>query len=89
MMALEHIVVLQHLRGKLIHVSLVTDGHADKGRYVLANLLAINDSLISLDDPTYLQLLHPLHHGRRRKLYLLSYISEARSSAILKNRKYF
>ena len=50
-MALEHIVVLQHLRGKLIHVSLVTDGHADKGRYVLADLLAINDSLISLDDP--------------------------------------
>jgi hypothetical protein len=89
MMALEHVVVLQHLRGELIHVSLVADGHTDKSRYVLADFLAVNDSLISLDDSTNLQLLYPFHHSRRRKLYLLSYVREARSTAILQNRKYF
>ena len=89
MMALEHVVVLQHLRGKLIHVPLVTDGDTDKSRYVLPYFLAINNSLISSDDSTHLQLLHPLHHSWRRKFYLLSYISEARSSAILQDRDYF
>src|SRR5262245_45809544 len=75
MMALEHVVVLQHLRGKLVHVPLVADGNTDKSRYVLADFLAINDSLITPDDSTHLQLLHTLHHGWRRKLYLLSYVS--------------
>jgi hypothetical protein len=88
-MALEHVVVLQHLRGELIYVSLVADGHTDKSRYVFADFLAVNDRLISLDDSTELQLFYPLHHSRRRKLHLLGYISEARSTAILQNRKDF
>ena len=64
MMAFEHVVVLQHLCGEFIHISLVADGHTDKGRYVLADFLAVNDSLISFDDSTNLQLLYPLHHSR-------------------------
>jgi hypothetical protein len=83
MMALEDIVVLQHLGGKPIYVSLVANRHTDKSSYVFADFLAINDSLISFNNSTDLQLLYPLHHSRRRKLYLLGYVSQARSTAIL------
>ena len=74
-MALENVVMLQHLFGKLIHVPLIADGYTNKSRYVLADLLAINDGLIPLDYLSHLQFLHPLHHSRRRKLHLFSYVS--------------
>ena len=89
MMALEHVVALQHLRGEPIHIALVTNRHTDKCGYVLADLLTINHSLISLDDSTPLQLFHALHDGRRRKLNLSSYICEASATISLQNRKYF
>jgi hypothetical protein len=83
MMALEYVRALQHLGGEPIHVALVTNGHTDKGRYVFADFLTINHGLISLNDSASLQFLHTLHHSRRRKLNLFSYICEASATIIL------
>lgn len=89
MMTLKHVMVLQHLLGKVIDVTLMTDRNPDESRNVLADLLAVKQRLVALDNASSLEFFHSFHHRRDGKLDRLSDIRKAGSPVILKNKKYF
>jgi hypothetical protein len=60
MMTLKHILVAGHLSGEFVHFLLAADRHTNKCRDVFAHPLAVDQSLIALDDSVRLELSHPL-----------------------------
>jgi hypothetical protein len=88
-MAFQHIVVAEHLRGKSVDLSLVSDGDTDERGNIFPDLLGVDNGLVPLDHPAGLEFFYSLHHGRCRKLDFVGYISQPGPTVILQNKKDF
>jgi len=88
-MAFEHVLVARHLGRELIHVALTADRDTDESGDVLADLLTIDQGLVTLDDAAGFELSNALHNGRSRKLHIVGYIGNSPTTVVLKNIKNF
>ncbi len=89
MVAFQDIVMVNHAISEIVDVPLVTDRDADESRYILADLFAIQKSLIAFDDATGFQFFHSLQDSGCGQLNFFSDVRKTGPPVNLKNIEYF